>query len=314
MRAIGTPVFIKLVCVLLVWQSVADGTPPQSVNRLFRVVGYLPDYRLADYELQRAGNLTDLTIFSVEPTADGKLNLDRLQNCPWPALLKFKTTHRVRLILTIGGWERSKHFAAVASSSDLRKTFVDEVLTFCQSMRLDGVDLDWEHPEGDVQAQSYALLLNDLRTAFNPRGLLLTVTVAAWQKLTPEAVDAVDFVQVMAYDHDLQHSTFDGAKKDVELLQSSKVPAGKIILGLPFYGRHVKTREATTYFDIVDKFRPADNANDVQGVYFNGPDLIRRKTQYAIESRLGGVMIWELGQDAKGEKSLLRVVDDALRN
>ena len=267
-----------------------------------------------DYDLERATSLTDLTIFSAEPTVDGTLNLTRLQNCPWPALLKFKTTHRVRLILAIGGWERSEHFAIVASSTDLRRRFVDEVFALCHSMRLDGVDLDWEHPEGDEQARSYALLLNDLRTAFNPRGLLLTVTVAAWQKLTPEAVNAVDFVQVMAYDHDLQHSTFDGARKDVERLQAANIPSGKIILGLPLYGRHIKTRDATTYSDIMSKFRPDPNVNEVQGVYFNGSDLIRRKTQYAMESGLGGVMIWELAQDATGEKSLHGVVQETLRN
>jgi GH18 family chitinase len=301
-------------CVLVLWQLVALGQQPSSADRLFRVVGYLPDYRLTDYDLGRATNLTDLTIFSAEPTADGNLNLTRLQNCPWPALLKFKTTHRVRLILAIGGWERSEHFAVVACSTDLRRRFVNEVLAFCHSMRLDGVDLDWEHPKGDQQERSYALLLNELRTAFKSRGLLLTVTVAAWQKLTPEAVDAVDFVQVMAYDHDLQHSTFDGARNDVERLRAAHVPSGKIVLGLPFYGRDIRNRDATTYSDIAAKFRLDPDVNEVQGVYFNGPGMIRRKTQYAMESGLGGVMIWELGQDATGENSLLDVVQETLKD
>jgi len=43
----------------------------------------------------------------------------------------------------------------------------------------------------------------------------------------------------------------------------------------------------------------------VDGIYFNGPATIRQKTQQAIESGIGGVMIWEIGQDRPGENSLL---------
>ena len=43
-------------------------------------------------------------------------------------------------------------------------------------------------------------------------------------------------------------------------------------------------------------------------MYFNGPETIAKKTRYAIEAGLGGVMIWELGQDAEGEASLLQAI------
>lgn len=277
----------------------------------FRVVGYLPDYRLADFDLETAKSLSDLIVFSAEPTIDGQLNTDRLKNCPWPALLAFKTKHRVRLLLTIGGWERSTHFATVASSQELRKKFVAAAVEFCLAKRLDGVDLDWEHPEGATQEQSYAQLLSDLREAFETHGLLLSVTMAAWQKLTPEAIAAVHYVQVMAYDHDQRHSTFDSAKKDIEQLLDLKIPAEKIILGLPFYGRDLKTRDAMTYREIVEKFRPKSDQDEIQGVYFNSPDTIRRKTRHAIQSGLGGVMVWELGQDAAGDAALLKAIQQS---
>ncbi len=36
----------------------------------------------------------------------------------------------------------------------------------------------------------------------------------------------------------------------------------------------------------------------------------RRKTEFALKSKLGGVMVWELGQDAAGDQSLLKVIRD----
>jgi GH18 family chitinase len=41
---------------------------------------------------------------------------------------------------------------------------------------------------------------------------------------------------------------------------------------------------------------------------FNGPELIRRKTEFALEAGLAGVMFWERGQDAAGDGSLLKVI------
>lgn len=47
-------------------------------------------------------------------------------------------------------------------------------------------------------------------------------------------------------------------------------------------------------------------------VYYNGPDTIAEKTRYAMEN-LGGIMIWELTQDAAGEdQSLLQVIGRSL--
>ncbi len=304
------PILLASICACAFGAVYADDGA--SADSSFRIVGYLPDYRLADYDLEAAKTLTDLIVFSAEPAEDGSLNTDRLRNCPWSSLMTFKTKHRLRLLLTIGGWERSAQFATVSSSSDLRAKFVAAVIEFCLARRLDGVDLDWEHPNGTQQEQSYASLLSDLRKGFEPHGLLLSVTMAAWQKLSPEAIAAVDYVQVMAYDHDQRHSTFESAKEDVDQLLNTKIPAEKIIFGLPFYGRNLKTRDAMTYREIHEKFSPESDQDEVHGVYFNGPEMIRRKTEYAVRSRLGGVMIWELGQDAAGDASLLKVIQQSI--
>jgi hypothetical protein len=82
---------------------------------------------------------------------------------------------------------------------------------------------------------------------------------------------------------------------------------------LPLYGRNLqKPAEAKAFREIDDKWNPASEADEVGNFYFNGPSTIRRKTELALQMKLGGVMVWELGQDATGDKSLLRAIRASL--
>ena len=117
----------------------------------------------------------------------------------------------------------------------------------------------------------------------------------------------------MSYDHDGRHSTFEAAQQDVQALVAAGAPREKIILGLPLYGRQVKNREqALAYRDLVAKYQPKPETDEVNGLYFNGPATIRRKTEFVRAAGLGGVMVWELGQDASGEQSLLKAIQDTV--
>jgi GH18 family chitinase len=302
---------VLLVCLLPAFAVPANYQTEPATD--FRVVGYLPNYRAADFDLAAARGLTDLIVFSAEPASDGGLSLDRLKKLPWTRLREFKTRQRVRLLLCVGGWERSKHFAAVSASDQAREKFAKSAVKVCLDERLDGIDFDWEHPKSDKEEAAYAALLEACRDAFRPHGLVLSVTMAPWQKLPGTAWRAVDAVQIMSYDHKGRHSTFDAAKADVKALLDQGAPKEKIVLGLPFYGRGVTDSSKTlTYRQLVGKFKLPPETDEVDSIYFNGPATIRRKTQFALESGLGGVMVWELGQDAEGKQSLLGVIREAV--
>lgn len=295
------------LCCVFMGVLAAQGPPaPQA----FRIAGYLPDYRFAGFGPEMAKGLTDLIVFSAELKADGTLDTKRIDQCPWPRLRELRDSTGTRLWLAIGGWERSEHFAVVAGSAEKRQRCVESIMQFAREHKLDGIDLDWEHPKNADEEKSYGLLLRDLRQAFEPSKMKLSVTIAGWQKLDRTGIDAVDTVQIMAYDHQGPHSTFENSVKDIETVKNAGVPASKITLGVPFYGRHIQTREAMTYAEIVSRFDPAPNVDLAGNVYFNGPGTIRKKVRFAIDNRLAGVMIWEIGQDAAVEKSLLKSIRD----
>ena len=116
----------------------------------------------------------------------------------------------------------------------------------------------------------------------------------------------------MSYDQGTPHSPFTGAVKDLKQWENQKVPKSKLILGLPFYGRN-KQGHTLTYNEIMQKYQPKPDSDVAGGFHFNGPVTITRKTTYAIQQGYGGVMIWELGQDVKGNASLLNTVERAIQ-
>ena len=114
--------------------------------------------------------------------------------------------------------------------------------------------VDWEHPETDEELKSHAALLSAMSASLKPKKMRLAIAVAAWQKLLPETIAAVDFVHLMSYDAKGQHSTFEAAEKNIARVIERGVPAEKLYLGMPFYGRDVTKHDTVlTYAEIVKK-------------------------------------------------------------
>jgi GH18 family chitinase len=295
--------------------SSADSRPAEASAGGFRITGYLPDFAGANFDPAWVQGLTDLLIFSAEPRNDGSIDLSRVKNMPWAKLRELKAKQGVRLILCLGGWGRSTHFASVAASEAKRNKLAADAAKLCLDEKLDGVDFDWEHPKDAREEAGYGALLEACRKAFAAHDLKLSVTIAAWQKLPRNAFAAVDTVQLMSYDNRGRHSTFEAAQTGVNALLWQGAPKQKIVLGMPFYGRNTANADQEmTYRQIVARYHPRPEADEIQSMYFNGPQTIRKKTTFALDSSLGGVMVWALGQDAPEEHSLLRAIDDVVRN
>lgn len=309
------PITARLTTVALIGIAAATlWADPPTKPPSFRVAGYLPDYRLADFDPSSTTGLTDLILFSAELSEDGSLDLTRLTDCPWPRLTALQTQHRVRLILTIGGWGRSEHFATVAASPERRRRCAEALVRLARKRHLDGFDLDWEHPNDPSQENDYGTLIRELSEALGRQKRTLSVTIAPWQRIPDEAVEAADGIQVMAYDYPGEHSPLERVRDDVAALIDRGIPADKMVLGLPFYGRDIKTRKAMTYQQIAARHDPAPSVDRIGDLSFNGRRTIHRKVKLAMDLKLKGVMVWELGQDSPPGRSLLGTINQAVKS
>ncbi|MEO1994122.1 MAG: glycoside hydrolase family 18 protein [Planctomycetaceae bacterium] len=289
-------------------------TRPSRGNVTFRVVGYLPDYRLATFDAKPCQHLTDLIVFSIEPQSDGALNQRSLSTREWKRFSAIAKQHGISLHVCVGGWGRSNHFSTMVQSPVARRTFIENIVGFSQRHGLAGIDLDWEHPKGPREQAAYELLLTELSAATRPHRLVLSIAAAGWQTFSARAFQTVDRVHLMSYDAPQRHATTEQARQDIDRFLKMGCPKKKLCLGLPFYGRHIQKRTAMTYAEIVETHHPRPEVDELQGVYFNGPSTIRTKTRMAITGKLAGVCVWEIGQDTHDASSLLLSIVAARRD
>ena len=282
------------------------------------VAGYLPEWRYEGANwVDICATVTHLIFFSLEVTPDGQLGaLDRL---PRKELLQeardAADASGTKLLMCVGGNGRSAGFSSTVRSASWRKRFVAALLKLCESSGFDGVDLNWEYPgyqfgrgylpEEEVIKDYRGLhkLIVEMHTAFAASPRALVVTLAYYpderqERLLREAAPFVEAMHMMAYDQPGRHSTEEFGLK-VMAQGARLLPAEKVTVGLPFYGRHVRTGDWKSYEDIVQWGALAPTVDEARGHYFNGPDLIARKVRQAREFGLGGVMIWEVGQDCR---------------
>lgn len=305
--------FIALILTLFILfcskkNTIKPEPPFQQEETNFGIIGYLPEYRMSSIPESVGEMVTDLIFFSLEPTIAGGLENSRFT--PEIALKLSRIREKgCRIHVAVGGWGRSSGFAGLARNETLRSAFIDQVLNFCLSNQLSGVDYDWEFPQNSAEEQAYSDLIKDTAALFHENELTVSVAVNISQQFDSSTYAALDRVHIMSYDHGGRHSTFDQAKTDVSVFLAQNVPSEKLYLGLPFYGRGISDRNLTmTYAEIVSTHEPGPHIDEIGGIYFNGINTIFEKTEYAMDKQLGGVMIWEVGQDSYENASLLETI------
>ena len=273
-----------------------------------KVTGYLPHYRAGTIDALPYEVLTDIVYFSIEPEPDGSIDSSKAKSLILKKLTSRAKPKGVKVHVCLGGWGKSGGFSKMVASPATRIAFVRNLILFLKKHELDGADIDWEHPKTTVEIENFQKLLIELKKAFRPHGFELTIAVAGWGTyLHPKTIPFVDRIHVMAYDQGTPHSPFAGATRDMKHWEKQGVPKSKLVLGIPFYGRNAENK-AMSYDEIFSRFKPSSELDLAGGYHFNGPATIGKKTAYAIKQGYAGVMIWELGQDAKGKDSLLHAI------
>ena len=276
----------------------------------FRVIGYLPSWT-GEVSAVPFGKLTHVNYAFLIPNANGSVqaidNPAKLQS-----LVAAAHANNVKVLISVGGWLNGdpSAFVAIGNSAGTTTTFTNNLLAFVSQYNLDGVDIDWEHPNAST-AGSYAALMQQLATALHGRGQLLSTAVAggtwAGPGIQPSVYGNLDFMNIMAYDDTPpNHSTYALAKQSLDYWQGRGLPKSKTVLGVPFYGQP----SGETYAALLA--RGADpNADLFQNVGYNGIPTIKSKTNLAFDQG-SGLMIWHLAGDAAGANSLLTAISQVV--
>ena len=283
----------------------------------------------------------------------------------------------LRVLISVGGWSGSGGFSDVALTEQSRAVFIQSVMDFLGRFDLDGLDVDWEYP-GQAGAghafrgedkQNFTLLLKELRqrfdreTAKTHRRLYLTIAAGASDEYLAHTEMAkvqrcVDAVNLMTYDYytagadavtgnhaPLFENPADpkkvSADASVRAFEKAGVPAAKILLGVPFYGRAwaevgsanhglfqpgkpVPGGETpysviagtmlghgfVRYWDASASAPYLYSEEKHEFVSYEDRESIAAKCRYVLSHKLGGVIFWSYLNDPSGE--LLGAVNSAL--
>lgn len=275
-------------------------------------------YEYGSIESWYGRNVDRIIYFSVKPETDGSIDTSNIEERDISRLKNISHLYNTELILAVSG--NSERFAPVAADEELRKKFVRELAVFCREQGFSGIDYDWEYPDTDEQLEHFNELIRETADLLSTIDMTVSAAVSRFRPMNEEVFGKLDSVNLMAYDNYGRHSTFESAVEAAEYLKIKyKVDPGKINLGIPFYGRIFSGLDpqywtrTKIYRDIRDDYPITPTQDEAGGFYYNGMETVRKKTAYAIEQGLGGVMIWELGQDSLDEYSLLKAIREEIQ-
>ena len=317
-------------------------SPAQAKER-GAIVGYVAAFKGLDRELQQSGlaRYTQLDLAFVNPTpsadvlAPGGLacapavhgrNDVMVSDAQLRALVAQAHRTGARVVASLGGavippcggdWEQLLQPAA-------RPKLVANLLDLVDRYGLDGLDIDLE---GELLASidaagNYTPLVRELATALHARSKLLTAATGSYPGgMVPDGSLAYfDLIGIMSYDQigptwgtpGGEHSTYAQAVADLTLWIGKGVPASKLALGVPFYGRGFGTfPQGWSLQEISSKFGDTQLNSDIVGqrcggcsyITYNGLPTLERKAELA--GAWGArVMVWEVGQDVQSGRAV----------
>ncbi len=309
---------VILVIAVVIGLAVAVFSPKKKKETSGYVVGYLPYYSSEAAKRVDFSALTHLNIAFANPTGEGKLYLemsdDSIKN-----VVKKCHDNDVKAILSLGGGSISStnYNAIMRGNAQGIKGFNAQIMDFCERYGFDGVDVDFEFIAASPAWEYFEDWMLALRKQCNKHDLLLTAAVATWysDNITKKAMDCFDYVMVMAYDNEADkenHSKYEYAVSEMKHYENRGIDKKKLILGVPFYGYQYTSSGAmdwnsgASYRTILSGNSAAKNSDYADGYAYNGKETIRKKAE--LSKQYGGIMIWELSQDADGSDSLLKVI------
>ncbi|MFV2119808.1 glycosyl hydrolase family 18 protein [Streptomyces sp. Act-28] len=311
--------------------------------------------------------------YTADQSVDGKADTwDQPLRGNFNQLRKLKARYpHIKVLWSFGGWTWSGGFGqAVQDPTAFARSCHDLVEDPRWADVFDGIDLDWEYPNAcgltcDTSGPAaFTRMMRAMRAEFGANNLVtaaITADASAGGKIDAAeygpASQYVDWYNVMTYDFfgawaakgptaphspltsypGIPQAGFDSAAA-IAKLKAKGVPAGKLLLGIGFYGRGwtgVTQKEpggtATgpargTYEQGIEDYKVLKGACPANGTVagtayahcgtdwwsYDTPATVRSKMSWAKGQGLGGAFFWEFsGDTADGE--LATAVDSGLR-
>lgn len=277
----------------------------------FKVVGYLPAWTNIAQNIQY-DKLTHILYSFAKPANDGSLS--GFDGAKLTQLVTRAHASKVKVFLALGGGaNHDDGFAVCTVTESCRQAMAKACMDAVHKYDLDGIDFDWEYPDG-AQVAGFNAMVKLLASQLHAekKEISAAVTYNDWPKSFPtkELYDGVahgfDFLNIMIYDNPAPHSTVQHARTSLDIwIKTKGLAKEKFILGAPFYG------PAGRYNDIVAA-NPAAAWLDQNGAEgHNSIPTMRKKAELAL-AQAGGIMFWEISQDATGSLSLLSAVHEVI--
>ncbi|MEH7484423.1 glycoside hydrolase family 18 protein [Neobacillus drentensis] len=310
------------------------------------LIGYVQDFR--DPNMVDYSKLTHVIFSFVHPTKDGGIlfNGDQaLKNLR--AVVKNAKKHDTKVMLAIGGWyhikggESYNYFKPAISNPKSRAKLVKELTNIAVREKLDGIDIDFEHPRSTEDAQNLSAFAKELSAQLHPKKKELsiavnskihavTLTEVAFIQYDPSMFKTVDHVNIMAYDGQYDGSynaanlsPYPYTEKIVNywtnLFETQKLSKEKLVLGVPSYATPEDPKIKQVSFAAIINNNPANAVKDTVQMngttyHYNGGVTMIKKTRLALDHGFGGMMMWEVGLDAQGLHSLTGTIFTELKN
>jgi chitinase len=336
-----------------------------SANRL---IGYVLGDQNLSVKQTDANLLTHINYAFANVTENGDVVLEHTYDSTNIARLTALRNHNpdLKILLSIGGWVWSDYFSNAALTEESRIRFARTAVGLMTKYRLDGLDIDWEYPgqpgEDNIyrpeDKKNFTLLLKTVREHLDRKSdreagnkhYLLTIAAGTndlYQNHTnmAEVQRYLDFVNLMTYDfhgswtdHTGHHSNLfppskilDGessTEASVKSFIQAGVPAHKIVLGVPFYGRgwagvniadnglhqsyskplggfsydslanHIIGKNGfVRHWDETSKAPYLWNPDSTIFITYEDKQSLKFKANYVKENKLGGLMYWEHKHD-----------------
>ena len=285
------------------------------VASAFRIIAYATE-EIAEKDIPY-DKLTHINYAFLTPKDDGTfnpINNDRKLRL----IVQNGHAHNIKVLISVGGWGWDAQFETMAAKPKLRSAFVQNLKAFVDEYQLDGADIDWEFPDAGQSSLDFLALVTELHDAMPNK--LLTAAAEAYgdngMHILSKAFELFDYINVMSYDGP-DHGSMNQFQQALLFWTARGLPREKLVMGVPFYARSQgSSTEAIAYSDLiktdpaaaqVDKFEYA-GATEI----YNGIPTIQAKTKLAMQ-QAGGIMFWDLDDDAQGNLSLVNAIYQTAR-